>query len=290
VLSLPVVAALTGSESGRLTLAVSSAGSWTNGAVWTAVFGDGPWTRILDTPAVFAIQFGVVGLYGLLGIWRRARRRNLSDPQREAAAIAALVVLLVTLVRPPVGTPNNLFARPMILVWALLACFAADAWREPGRRWIRRTGLLVCAGGTLLAVAGATAEGALFWPTPVDTVEAARWINSQTPGDAIVAAPPSRPNLGYWLWRRTLIADRRHALLFGATPDMYDDVARRLGEAYRAGEPDEAWRRFDALGADVVLVERPIPSWGRPPCFLTAYDRPTLSILLRQRSCSPEKR
>jgi hypothetical protein len=286
VLAIPVVVTLAGSEGGQLTLAVSAAGSWINGAFWSSIFGDRTLTRLLDTPALYLVQFGVVGVYGVRGIVRRVQRGTLSAAQREAATIAAVVVLLATFVRPPVGTPNNLFARPMLIVWALLACFAAADWLEPGRRSMRTAAVAVSVAGTLLAVAGATAEGALFWPTAVDTVRAAEWINTHTAAGAIVATTSPESGLGYWLWRRTVRSDRRLALLFGATTAQYDDAARRIEEASASTTADDAWRRFAALGADVVLVEGTVPSWGRAPCFHTGYDGHTLAVLVRASECA----
>jgi hypothetical protein len=287
LLSVPVVAALTGSDGGQLTVAVSSAGSWTNGALWSSVFGDGTLTRLLDTPALYFVQYGMVGVYGLRSIVRRARRQILTDSQREAVTMAAAIVVLVTFVRPPVGTPNNLYARPTLVVWALLACFAAADWREPGRRLMRDASLIICVAGTGLAVAGAAAEGALFWPTSIATVRAAQWINDHAPASAIVASPPSRPNLGYWLWRRTVTSDRRLALLFGASGAEYDDTARRLQAAGEAATMGDAWRDFGALSADIVLVDGPVPAWGRPPCFHAGYERDDLTVLVRDHDCNP---
>ena len=125
-------------------MAVSSAGSWTNGALWSSVLGDGTFTRLLDTPALYLVQYGMVGVYGLRSIVKRVRRQSLTDSQREAVTMAAAIVVLVTFVRPPVGTPNNLYARPTLVVWALLACFAAADWREPGRQLMRYASLIIC--------------------------------------------------------------------------------------------------------------------------------------------------
>ena len=55
-------------------------------------------------------------------------------------------------------------------------------------------------------VAGATAEGALFWPPPPELVHAAEWVNDHTPATAIVATPVRESGLGYWLWGMTSLS------------------------------------------------------------------------------------
>ena len=213
---------------------------------------------------------------------RRLKGRILTAAQHQAVIMSVAILLLATFVRPPIGEPNNLFARPMLVVWALLACFAADAWCEGGRRrWSRRLGLLVCAGGTALAVVGATLEGAIFWATPRETVAAARWINAETPVGAVVAIDPDRRDLGHWLRRRVIAADRRHALLFGAAPEEYSAAVRRLHDAYDAFDPGEAWVLLGSLGAEVVVVDLPAPAWTRPPCFTPGYRGERLAVFLR---------
>jgi hypothetical protein len=177
----------------------------------------------------------------------------------------------------------------MLIVWALLACFAADAWcAGAGRRWWRRAGVAVGAGGIMLGALGATAEGFAFWATPADAVRAARWINERTSLSAVIAADPERHNLGYWLRRRTVIADRRHAVLFGATGEQYDDTLARLRQAYDAANPAEAARRFAGLGADVVIVDSPAPAWAEAPCFDVGYRGARVTVLTRSRAgCGP---
>jgi len=151
---------------------------------------------------------------------------------------------------------------------------------------LRTLVLSISLAGTALAVAGATAEGALFWPTPPDMVHAAQWVNEHTPVGAVVATPSPEPGLGYWLWRRTVTSDRRLALLFGATPAEYDAAIGGLDLANRAETADVAWRRFGELGADVVLVDGLPPAWGRPPCFHTGYIGNTMTVLVRDRDCA----
>ena len=289
VAAIPVMWVLSRGESGQLIVAVSSAGNWLNGAVFSTMFGDRTVTRLLDTPALYLVELGVIGLLGLAAIRERIARGTLSGQQREAAAIVAAILVLVTFVRPAGDGPNNLYARPMLIVWALLACFAADAWcAGAGRRWWRRAGVAVGAGGIMLGALGATAEGFAFWATPADAVRAARWINERTSLSAVIAADPERHNLGYWLRRRTVIADRRHAVLFGATGEQYDDTLARLRQAYDAANPAEAARRFAGLGADVVIVDSPAPAWAEAPCFDVGYRGARVTVLTRSRAgCGP---
>ena len=282
-LSLPVLWVLAGSRS-PLEVGVSSAGTLLNGAIFTALLGDGVVARLLDTPALYLVEFGIVGVMGVTGLVGRASRGSLSSPQRTVAIIAAAVVVLVTLVRLPVDGPNNLYARPMLLVWSLLACFAADAWcamirvgprhlaTSPASHWgssVRRSRCWVLlrrrssgrhrptrsrpfGGSTRAHHAGRS------WPTIPTGVATAtgcadRW--SSTTGDL--------------------------ALLFGATGAEYDTVARRFHDAYDSDSPAEAADRFDRLGADVIVVDIPSPAWARPPCFLEGYGGPRVGVVTR---------
>ena len=281
-LASPVLWILAGASSGQLTVAVSSAGSWLNGAVFSAVLGDGWLPRLLDTPVLYVVEFGVVGLLGVKAIVGRIRRGELWPAQRQALVILTAVAVLVVVVRPPEGGPNNLYARPLLLTWSLLAVFAATDWCAARRRWmLRRLAASVCAGGTLLAVAGATAEGALFWSSPRELVEAARWINTQTAPNTVVALglPPSQ--VGYWLRRRVVAADRRHAMLFGATSEQYDDTMAQLAVALDAADPVQASELLGRVGADVVVIDQPRPPWARPPCFEVGFEGEHYAVVTR---------
>ena len=282
MLAIPIIRVLVDDAGSRLIFAISSAGSWLNGAVFSTVFGDGRFSRLLDTPALYLMEFGIVGIFGLMAIVRRTKGHVLTAAQYEAVIMSVAILLLATLVRPPVGEPNNLFARPMLVVWSLLVCFAADAWCEGARwHWSRRLGVLVCTGGTVLAVVGATLEGALFWATPGELVTAARWINAEAPPGVVVAFDPKHRSLGYWLRRCVVAGDRRHALLFGATPEEYTDAVRRLERAHDTSDPGEAWALLRSVGADVVVIDLPLATWARPPCFAPGYRGERLAVFLR---------
>ena len=288
VLASPVLWLLVGGSGQELTLAVSSAGGWLNGAVFSGVFGEGSVAHLLDTPMLYLVEFGVIGVLGVATIYRRLKRGTLSPAQRQAVIIGAAIVVMVTCVRPPIDGPNNLFARPMLIVWSVLACFAAEAWCERRSGGWRGPAIAVCAGGTLLAVVGATAEGALFGAAPRESVEAARWINANTPAGAVVAVQRQGGALGYWLRRRVIAVDRRHALLFGATGQQYDDTVGRLAAAVGVVDPVEASVRLGRLGADVVVSGSPPPRWARPPCFDIGYEGARLVVITRSESgCVP---
>ena len=279
-LSLPVLFVLAASRS-PLEIGISSAGTFLNGAIFTALLGDGVVARLLDTPVLYLVEFGIVGLLGAIGIVGRKKCRTLSSPQRTLAIIAAGVIVFVTLVRPPVDGPNNLYARPMLLVWSILACFAADAWHAvPRVGWCRVVGVVLGVIGTAVTIVGVTVE-AVFWTTPPDTVAALRWINASTPRQTVVAYDPEQGRHGYWLRRPVVIDDRRLALLFGATDAEYDSVVGRLQDAYNASSPAAAASRFDQLGADVIVVGAPSPAWARQPCFITGYESPSIGVVTR---------
>ena len=62
VLAVPIVPTLVAGSSSGLVLHVSLAGTWSNGAVFSWLFGPQWWTNLLDTPAVYLVDFGIIGV------------------------------------------------------------------------------------------------------------------------------------------------------------------------------------------------------------------------------------
>lgn len=258
-LALPALASMRGAAGGGLTLQVSAAGDWRNGALFTSLLGDGTLARLLDTPMVWLVEFGVIGVLAAIEAVRvvRDRRSEAHGSNDGAAAVARVqalgvivaILALTTFVRPPADGPNNLYARPLLLVWGLLAPLAALAFERLGASNHARRGLavaaLVCAAYLPYAIAGATLEGALFWAAPRELVEICRDANRRTAADTLVAIEPGvlESSFGYWLDRRVVIGDRRHALLFGGTAAGYDTAAQAVAAsaaALRAAAPCSA--------------------------------------------------
>ena len=270
-LALPILPVLARGSSSGLMVHVSAAGSWSNGAVLSWLFGPQQWTNLLDTPALYLTEFGVIGLLGTMQLLYLCKRGRFTVVQREAAALVVAIMLVVTFVRPPLGVGNNLYARAPLLVWFVLAAFAAMAASRIGlTRWLGAA-VLACALGTFYAEAGYLLEGSLFWATPSTSVEAIRWVNDNTAPGAVVAIRPAEyeTNYGYWLRRPVVLAGRRLALLFGADPSHFDLTADALEAAYVETDADEAFAQFVALEADVILVRSASqdPAWATLPCF-----------------------
>jgi hypothetical protein len=281
-----------------LVLHVSSAGTLRNGAVFTSLFGDTQWARLLDTPAVLVFQFGMIGVLGMLGVVRRYREGRFDDLARghEASAFAVLAVLV--LFRPPVGMDNNLGFRPMLLVWSLLVPFAAETWFVPARfPLLRWAGVAVCAAALPYGMLGATLEGWLFRPTPAAMVAAARWINENTPPGAPVAVDPEdHPRIfDFWLRRPLIEAEhRRNAFMLGAPPEEFESVRQSLHEAYASLDGAEAAQRFASLGAEAVVARlgsRDALPWERLPCFAVEYRNSEFAVLVKSSEiCDPRTR
>jgi hypothetical protein len=188
-------------------------------------------------------------------------------------------------VRPPIEIGNNLYARALLLVWFVLAPFAAAAASRLGRRrWVAGA-VLICALGTCYAEVGYLLQGSLFWPTSKASVEALRWINDHTPARSVVAIRPAEyeNNYGYWLRRPLVLGGKRLAVLFGADPQHFDRTAASLEAAYAQADADLARRSFDALEADVILVRSDSldPGWADSPCFDIAHPNAAWSVVLR---------
>ena len=288
LLALPIVPVVTRGSSSGLILSTSVAGTWSNGAIFSWLFGAHQWTNLLDTPAVFLVDFGVIGVLGVIQIVRLRRARTMTPVQQQAAAVAVAIMLLVTFVRPPVGIGNNLYARALLLSWFVLAPFAAMPASGARRSWVGGAAL-VCALGTCYAEVGYLLEGGLFWATPKATVEAFRWVNDATPRSALVAIRPGdyESNDGYWLERPVVLGGRRLALLFGANPDRYDRTSLALEAAFAETDAEAARRDFDALDADVILVRRSDPPWAVGPCFDVAHRNADWTVVLRDRRACP---
>ena len=291
LLALPIVPVVTRGSSSGLIFYVSLAGTWTNGAIFSALFGAHQWTNLLDTPAVFLIDFGVIGVLGLLHIVRLYRADELTPVQQQAAAVAIAIMVLVTFVRPPLGIGNNLYARTPLLWWFLLAPFAAMAAVHVRRaKWLAAA-VLICSIGTAYAEVGYLLEGGLFWATPKPTVAALRWINDFTARLALVAIRPVdyESNVGYWLRRPVVLGSRRLALLFGANREQDHCTSLALDAAFAETDPEAARTAFDRLEADVILVRRAAdgPRWATAPCFDVTYRNSEWTVVVRTRTACP---
>jgi len=139
-LAVPIAAVLGSGTGPGFVVHVSAAGNWVNGAFWSWGFGPHWFTSLADTPAVLLVEFGIIGLLAVLEIRRRSQRKRIRPHQSHVLALALSIVILVTIIRPPLDGPNNLYARPLLIVWFLLAPFAA-------MRFARATGLVTRAGG-----------------------------------------------------------------------------------------------------------------------------------------------
>lgn len=289
LLALPVLPTVAQGSSSGLIIRLSAAGTWSNGAVFSWLFGPTQWALLLDTPAVYFFEFGVIGLLAAPILWREAR--GLTPSRREAAVVALAVLVLVTFVRPPIGVGNNLYARALLLVWFLLAPFAAIAAMAHRQvRWLA-IAVAVCVAGSAYVQVGYLLEGTLFWATPKPAVDAIRWVNGNTPRTALVAIRPGDyENIyGFWLRRPLVLGGRRLAVLFGVDPGLYDRTSASLEDAFAQQEASAAYARFDALNADVILASRqdPPPAWAAGPCFSLAHENSEWRVILRRRSCDP---
>ena len=319
VFSLPVVVVLGSGADPGFVVGVSAAGGWVNGALFTALFDTGWLTNIADSLAVYFVEFGVIGLLAVLEIRRRAAKGRLQAHHRHVIGIVVSIVVLVTFVRPPVGGPNNLYARPLVLVWFLLAPFAAmrfaraagfvtrtggvgdgdhaalsRARRSHGGSALRWTSaaVLLCLLASAYAVVGVVLEGAMFWATPPANVEAARWINRNAPPATVVAVPTEElagSQVGYWLRRPVLLADKRHALLFGASAEQFDDAQAAVQRAFSTADPAVASTEFVALGADQVMVaatSSSVGGWIDSPCFEAVFQNELWVVLVPTGDCA----
>jgi hypothetical protein len=118
----------------------------------------------------------------------------------------------------------------------------------------------------------------------VATVQVSRWVNENTPVGAVVAIAPDdfSRGFGYWLRRPLALADERHALLFGATPAEYEQVADSLRQARTADPAEVAATSLSRAGATYLLIDRDngaLPGWLVPLlqdsqslCFSVAYQ------------------
>jgi hypothetical protein len=271
-----------------LVLHLSAVGSLHNGALFTSLFGDEQWTRLLDTPLLLVFQFGIIGTLGAAAVTRRIRERRWDNLALTHAVGATATLVFLILFRPPVGMDNNLGLRPMLLVWSLLAPFAGEAWFAPARfpllRWVA---LVICAAALPYGLAGATLEGWLFRPVPTTLVAVARWINANVPpGSPVAVDPPDHPR-GFDLFLRQPLVEaehRRNALMMGASPEEFEAARASLHEAYTSLGGPAAAQRFRDLGAAVV-VARTDPDgslpWHDLPCYRQAYRRADLAVLVR---------
>ncbi len=296
LLSVPVLIVLSGGQgsgSGFM-LGLSGSGGWINGAVWNAVFGSRWWTNLLDTPSVYLVELGIIGG---LGAWEIARwTRGPAEPgtrARESVVIILAILTLVTFFRPPPGEPNNLYARPMLLVFAMLVPFAIRAAATVTRVGWLRAATLICALGTGYALVGMVLQGMLFWSTSPALADACAWTTRETPRGAALAMHPDEFSryVGFFCRRPLTIADVRHARLLGASTELYESSSRAVDDAFMAASPRDVASRLDALGVDTVPVRRGpgrgAASWLRAPCFTVQYTNPEWAVGVRTRAHCP---
>jgi hypothetical protein len=265
----PYLRGMAAGTSPPLGVQLSFAGSWANGALFTSVLGDTLLARVLDTPALLVVEFGVVGLLGVAGARRGLAAVSDGHVVRVLWA-ASLGTVVAVLVRPPVGEPNNVYARGLLMVWFILAAFAAQEWqrRPRGRTWVGA--IVICALGTLFTPIGLLLEGASFRATPQDAVRTIEELHTATPAESIVAIPEGAlPGQAYFLRRRLLAYDSRHARLFGAADGAYEATMTSFRAALAAGTAGDAARRLRALEVDVLLSPRLTlpPRWLQSPCL-----------------------
>ena len=81
-----------------------------------------------------------------------------------------------------------------------------------------------------------------------------------------------------------MLADERHALLFGAGEERLEEAQAALQEAYASSTPEEAARCFDAIGSTLALVPletAALMPWLGPNCWQIAYDNEPWLVMRR---------
>ncbi len=268
-LLVPFIRGLAAGNSPPLGLRLSAAGSWINGALFTSLLGDNVLARLLDTPALLVVEFGVIGLLGVLGARRQLSEHRSGHAVRLVWA-AGLATVVAVFLRPPFDEPNNVYARGLLLVWFILAAFGAGEWRRRshGRGW--QMAATVCLLGTLFTPVGLLLEGLSFRGTPADAVATIEQLHAATPPDAVVAIPEDvLSGRAFFLRRRLLAYDARHASIFGAPEGAYEATMSAFGAAIASPAPEEAALRLQSLRADVLLSPRDalLPTWKDSPCL-----------------------
>ena len=290
LLSLPILTVLSGGEgSGSdLSFGLSGSGGWINGAVWNAIFGSHWWTNLLDTPAVYLVEFGIIGVLAAVEITRWFR----GSAERAAGVRAPIVIVLailtlVTFFRPPPDGPNNLYARPMLLVFAMLVPLAIRGAERVTRVGWLRTATVVCALGTGYALAGMVLQGLLFWSVPPALADACAWATRETPRSAVLAVHPDEfsRHIGFFCRRPLTIADVGHARLLGASTELYERTSHAVDDAFSAASASDVAGRLDDLGVDTVLVRSgsggAAPDWLASPCFTIPYSNAEWTVGVR---------
>jgi hypothetical protein len=88
------------------------------------------------------------------------------------------------------------------------------------------------------------------------------------------------------------LADERHALLFGASLEVYERAATALRQGVSGGVASAA-AATDATGGTLLLLPREAASgagWPQTPCFERVHDNEAWIVLARTSvSCSAER-
>ena len=272
--TLPIMYSFSGADSVRLVAHVASAGGLINGALFTALLGDNQLTRLLDTPAVLMIEFGAVGVLAVVGL--RARWQRAPGPATAGLIFAVLAVIVtVTIVRPPVDGPNNLYARGLLIVWMVAVPIAVEAWCSVRRSALLRMAVVLAAVYLPYAMIGATLEGWLFWAVPRDDYAAARWISRNTPSDAVIAfsARAAPRYFTYWARRPVAYDNPRLARMFGASDAQVTAVHNTLDELLEATTRARAATLLLELEADWLVYPNSATAFAAEPSTGCLVDR-----------------
>jgi len=111
--------------------------------------------------------------------------------------------------------------------------------------------------GTLFTPIGLLLEGVAFRATPGDAVATIEQLHAVTPAATVVAIPEGvLGGRAFFLRRRLLAYDERHARLFGAPEGAYRATMSAFDAAMATASAQNAARKLQALQVDVLLSPR----------------------------------
>jgi hypothetical protein len=271
LMSLPYLAVVGGREESAFRVEISpTVSGWRYGGIFSEQFGGSPLTYALDFPFQMAVEFGLVMVTGLFGLW--AIRRNWREQRAFQLWGVLLIVffLIVLVVRPDRADSNNYAARVAPMAWILLGLLSGFWWMSRQRWWlyIPLVPLLIIGIASTLyepfiqqagfyGVSGIEANLPAQHSVPESQYEVFQWLNENLGRDDVYQFGWESVPATFFVERRAGSAAGYLALLYAQTPGLYY-FNERLGleTGFLATDPKHAANGFQSVDIDYVIVAK----------------------------------
>jgi hypothetical protein len=296
ILSLPYLQVVGGREESAFAIEISPTVSGIKyGGIFSDLFGASTLTYILDFPFQMLVEFGLVLLIGLAGLWLIRRQWTTRIEVRLWMVLLIIFFLIVLVVRPARPDSNNYAARVAPMAWILLGILCGYWWMQFGnfRRW-QQVGWIVA--GLILLLPGLASTFYEPWiqqgPNYVRLLgsesgierhnsiskeqhQVYRWLDEHLARDEVYQMGWESDTATYFVQRRAAVTAGYLALLYVSDDVLYYvDAIAPLQIGYGSDNPVEAAAALRHIEID-YLVTTPdvVLSSQHDPMFEEYFER-----------------